>query len=45
MKSERDSTKIDLTPPEEIYDALPTGVTLNPETREDDDNSGGEGRW
>ncbi|MFQ3315481.1 MAG: F0F1-type ATP synthase assembly protein I [Candidatus Poriferisodalaceae bacterium] len=45
MKSERASAKIDLTPPEEIYDALPTGVTLNTETREDEDESGGEARW
>ena len=44
MRSERDSTKIDLLAPEEIYDALATGVTLNAEIHEDENGSGGEAR-
>ena len=44
MRSERDSTKIDLLAPEEIYDALPTGVTLNAEIHQDENGSGGEAR-
>ena len=39
-----DSTKIDLLAPEEIYDALPTGVTLNAEIHQDENGSGGEAR-